>query len=247
MQQSHRSAADECLMLRYKNSLLERILLEKGSLQSCRHRLWPTAADQFGPGIDVQAELRLRSGAAGVGPGPVKPNAMAPKQSSPLERAALNRNSAQAHKAGIAPKSEQPGMSQRPREGPYSVHSPQLQPTPPSHVSSPSNAKSPGFGLQGAMSPTGADFQAQQQQQHSRPQLLSQPRSFNQAHAQMGIPHSESMEPVTSQSIMPGGSASMSSRMPSAYYPSPFQKHYDQLGKLTRTYFLPLPMELCSS
>ena len=32
LQQSHRSAADECLMLRYKNSLLERILIEKGSL-----------------------------------------------------------------------------------------------------------------------------------------------------------------------------------------------------------------------
>ncbi|KAK2831994.1 hypothetical protein FQN49_006962, partial [Arthroderma sp. PD_2] len=29
LQQSHRNAADECLMLRYKNSLLERILLEK--------------------------------------------------------------------------------------------------------------------------------------------------------------------------------------------------------------------------
>lgn len=34
LQQSHRSAADECLMLRYKNSLLERILLEKGSYTS---------------------------------------------------------------------------------------------------------------------------------------------------------------------------------------------------------------------
>ena len=31
LQQSQRSAADECLMLRYKNSLLERILLEKGA------------------------------------------------------------------------------------------------------------------------------------------------------------------------------------------------------------------------
>src|SRR4051794_39939693 len=30
LQAAHRSAADECLMLRYKNSLLERILLEKG-------------------------------------------------------------------------------------------------------------------------------------------------------------------------------------------------------------------------
>ena len=34
LQQSHRSAADECLMLRYKNSLLERILLEKGGFIS---------------------------------------------------------------------------------------------------------------------------------------------------------------------------------------------------------------------
>lgn len=34
LQQSHRSAADECLMLRYKNSLLERILLEKGNIAS---------------------------------------------------------------------------------------------------------------------------------------------------------------------------------------------------------------------
>ena len=31
LQQSHRAAADECLMLRYKNSLLERVLLEKGN------------------------------------------------------------------------------------------------------------------------------------------------------------------------------------------------------------------------
>ncbi|KAI1978117.1 hypothetical protein LOZ55_002995 [Ophidiomyces ophidiicola] len=41
LQQNHRAAADECLMLRYKNSLLERLLLEKG--------------------IDVHAELRLKT------------------------------------------------------------------------------------------------------------------------------------------------------------------------------------------
>jgi len=34
LQNSHRNAADECLMLRYKNSLLERILLEKGDSSS---------------------------------------------------------------------------------------------------------------------------------------------------------------------------------------------------------------------
>lgn len=36
LQQSHRTIADECLILRYKNSVLERILLEKGMLQLLR-------------------------------------------------------------------------------------------------------------------------------------------------------------------------------------------------------------------
>ncbi|KAK2066596.1 hypothetical protein P8C59_000401 [Phyllachora maydis] len=48
LQAAHRSAADECLMLRYKNSLLERILLEKG--------------------IDVKAELRAKTGSPTLGP-----------------------------------------------------------------------------------------------------------------------------------------------------------------------------------
>jgi 16S rRNA A1518/A1519 N6-dimethyltransferase RsmA/KsgA/DIM1 with predicted DNA glycosylase/AP lyase activity len=40
LQITHRTAADECLMLRYKNSLLERILLEKGSpSQTTMHAL----------------------------------------------------------------------------------------------------------------------------------------------------------------------------------------------------------------
>ncbi|KAJ5547483.1 hypothetical protein N7513_003557 [Penicillium frequentans] len=41
LQQRYRSTSDDCLMLQYKNSLLERILLEKG--------------------VDVQAELRLKT------------------------------------------------------------------------------------------------------------------------------------------------------------------------------------------
>ncbi|TKA77008.1 hypothetical protein B0A55_01963 [Friedmanniomyces simplex] len=53
LQQSHRTAADECLMLRYKNSLLERILLEKG--------------------IDVQAELQMKTGSPILGPGFMPP------------------------------------------------------------------------------------------------------------------------------------------------------------------------------
>ncbi|KAM3453776.1 hypothetical protein MY3296_003437 [Beauveria thailandica] len=48
LQTAHRNAADECLMLRYKNSLLERILLEKG--------------------IDVNTELQAKNGSPILGP-----------------------------------------------------------------------------------------------------------------------------------------------------------------------------------
>ncbi|TKA71414.1 hypothetical protein B0A49_03927 [Cryomyces minteri] len=61
LQQSHRSAADECLMLRYKNSLLERILVERG--------------------IDVQAELHARTGSPALGPTHMPPAAPAPQTS----------------------------------------------------------------------------------------------------------------------------------------------------------------------
>ncbi|CAI7602741.1 unnamed protein product [Penicillium bialowiezense] len=190
LQQSHRSAADECLMLRYKNSLLERILLEKG--------------------IDVQAELRLKTGAPGA---PPKANPMPPKTAP-----AGARN--QRHPAGIAAKPEAFGISQR--EGAYGVPSPQFQATPTSHVSSPSHAKSPGFGFQGAMSPAGVESQG-------RPQLLPQPRTFSQASPPaISMPQTE---PSDNKPQARGGA--MGSRGPrvaaAAYYPSPFQKHYDQL------------------
>ncbi|EIT76871.1 hypothetical protein BDV35DRAFT_266953 [Aspergillus flavus] len=195
LQQNHRTAADECLMLRYKNSLLERILLEKG--------------------IDVQAELRLKAGA----PGP-KPNPMAGKPPSTLERAALNRNSAQRHPPGIAPKGEPFGMPQ-PRDGAYGIPSPQFQATPQSHVSSPSHAKSPGFAFQGAMSPAGVD--PQQAAQHSR---LSHSRNLSQTSPPMSVAQSDTTDP---KSALSGGAGPRGPRVASAYYPSPFQKHYDQL------------------
>ncbi|KAF9891150.1 hypothetical protein FE257_005086 [Aspergillus nanangensis] len=196
LQQNHRTAADECLMLRYKNSLLERILLEKG--------------------IDVQAELRLKASAPG-GP-PNKPTApMTTKPPSSLERAAINRNSAQRHPPGIAPK-EPFGMSQN-REGAYGIPSPQFQATPPSHVSSPSHAKSPGFGFPGGISPVGVD------PQQARSQALSHSRNISHTSPPMSINQSDSGEP---KSTLPGAGP-RAPRVASAYYPSPFQKHYDQL------------------
>jgi hypothetical protein len=205
LQQSHRTAADECLMLRYKNSLLEKVLLEKG--------------------IDVQAELRLKTPATAA-PGIValKPGTLAPKQPpASLERPAPSRNPIQRPGIGIAPKLEVSGLPPPPqRDGVYHVHSPQLQPTPPSHVSSPTNSRSPGFALQGAISPEGGDFQAQQPQQHARPPLLSQPRAFTQAPP---MAMAEAMDTSPTQSLMPR--SAMAARLSSTFYP--FQKHYDQL------------------
>ncbi|KAJ5211992.1 uncharacterized protein N7498_003638 [Penicillium cinerascens] len=188
LQQSHRTAADECLMLRYKNSLLERILLEKG--------------------IDVQAELRLKTGAPGAS---AKANPMPPK-SAP---GPLGPRPGQRHPAGIATKPDVFGMSQR--EGAYGVPSPQFQPTPTSHVSSPSHAKSPGFGFQGGMSPVGVESQG------GRPQLLPQPRTFNNQSSPPGMSMPQT-DPSDSKPRGPRGR-----NVAAAYYPSPFQKHYDQL------------------
>lgn len=184
-----------------------------------------TTTNQCVTGIDVQAELRLKTGAPGGGP-QAKPTPMPPKPPSTLERAAVNRTSAQRHnQPGIAPKSTEPfGLSQH-REAAYGMPSPQFQATPPSHVSSPSHTKSPGFGFQGAMSPVGMDPQHQ-----GRPQLLPQPRNFNQTSPSIGMQQSES-DPKT----VPGSRASRLSS--AAYYPSPFQKHYDQLGMFVFCFF----------
>ncbi|OJD12018.1 hypothetical protein AJ78_07321 [Emergomyces pasteurianus Ep9510] len=187
LQQSHRSAADECLMLRYKNSLLERILLEKG--------------------IDVQAELRLKSGSP-IMP-PAKPARQSISQNSPLSRTALNRQSVNRHKVGMPQKLDQSNISQAHREDSYTTRSPQLHPTPISHVSSPSTAKSPGFGLQGGMTPPGAEIQSPQQQnipqlhQHQRPPILPPSNSYNgngngsNGHHPISAPPSDPSTPTT--------------------------------------------------
>ncbi|ODH49479.1 hypothetical protein GX48_04421 [Paracoccidioides brasiliensis] len=161
LQQSHRSAADECLMLRYKNSLLERILLEKG--------------------IDVQAELCLKNGSPNLPP--VKPARQPISRKPPLSRTAMNRQSVNRHKVRIPQKLDQSNIHQAHREDSYTMRSPQLQPTPKSHASSPSAAKSPIFSLQGGMSPRCAEIQHQLQhnnlQPHQRPPILHPLASYN--------------------------------------------------------------------
>lgn len=131
LQAAHRSAADECLMLRYKNSLLERILLEKG--------------------IDVQAELRAKTGSPNLGPTHMPQNMVQPPS---IQRAILNRHHPRRAGSSIAPKVE-PGSASLPPPilGLQSITSPKTRPTPPSHATSPTNP-TPMFGGQTVTSPT---------------------------------------------------------------------------------------------
>ncbi|RYO95139.1 hypothetical protein DL764_007741 [Monosporascus ibericus] len=133
LQAAHRSAADECLMLRYKNSLLERILLEKG--------------------IDVQAELRAKTGSPNLGPSHMAPSMVQPP---PIQRAILSRHHSRRSTSSIAPKPE-PGIPSLPppiHGFQPSTASPKARPTPPSHGASPTTA-TPNFSSgQSLASPT---------------------------------------------------------------------------------------------
>jgi len=135
LQAAHRHAADECLMLRYKNSLLERVLLEKG--------------------IDVQAELRAKTGSPNLGPTHVPQNMVQPP---PIQRAILNRHHARRSTSGIAPKLE-PGIPVSPLPPPMHSHqsamSPKNQHTPSSHSASPTGTVA--FGSQHAASPAASE------------------------------------------------------------------------------------------
>jgi hypothetical protein len=212
LQTAHRSAADECLMLRYKNSLLERILLEKG--------------------IDVQAELRAKTGSPSLGPSHM-PQGMA--QPPTVQRAIMNRHhQARRSNSNIAPKLE-PGA---PLGHPSSLSnpSPQSRPTPSSHHSSPSSA-SPGFAQPGVMTPPASESQLQQQQQAQMHQQRShQPLKPQMAH---GLPVPIGANGAALGPAMKGQGNTGTGPLggANAFYPSPFQNfqnHIEQLGKLTR-------------
>ncbi|KAG5927116.1 hypothetical protein E4U42_002565 [Claviceps africana] len=117
LQSAHRNAADECLMLRYKNSLLERVLLEKG--------------------IDVQAELRAKGDSPCLGPAHVPQNIVQPPT---IQRPIMNRH--HHHRkasSGIAAGLDSVG-------GDFQAHkpatSPKNRPTPSSHSASPAKTRS---------------------------------------------------------------------------------------------------------
>lgn len=178
-------------MLRYKNSLLERILLEKG--------------------IDVQAELRAKTGSPNLGPTHMPQNLVQPP---PMQRAIMNRHhQSRRSNSHIAPKTE-PNTSLPPPLQPHaSAASPKNRPTPSSHSNSPSNTGS-------AFSPAPSDSMSMRgsMTSASRQPMPPQQMTQNTQNSRQTI--------MQQQSSVRGAPVSSGA----SYYPTPaFQNHIEQL------------------
>ncbi|KAL6713346.1 hypothetical protein ACLMJK_008811 [Lecanora helva] len=232
LQQNHRAAADECLMLRYKNSLLERILLEKGSaLVLTKWRRWWLTV---GKGIDVQAELKSKTEGSHVVPQSQNPTG-APMP-TPIQRAVMNRQS----QVRRSTSGSQGSRILKPHTAhPTSNRSPQLQPTPP-HTISPSTVKSPtGMPKGGIISPN-VDVKAQQHPQQHQP--LDRRNYPQQPPSRLSVPATRpSMQNMTPSTVdgSRGSEVEGATGSHSTFYPSTFQAHIEQLGKLPRLFRFP--------
>lgn len=222
LQQSHRSAADECLMLRYKNSLLERILLEKG--------------------IDVQAELSVKTGSPLFDANNSPSQMSAPMVPAPLQRAAVNRQHARRSYQGTTANGRTSSLATQytSRPSPFGTQSPTGQPTPASHVSSPtamSNRSSVSTQQTGLPSPASVVIsQAPSQASasaHSHASGTMPPAS----HAGTAPYHLSSTMSTISNASSKSGTTAVQAGVPSNSvfdYPPQFQKQMDQLGKYLR-------------
>ena len=212
-------------MLRYKNSLLERILLEKGWLPELI--FLPNRTDSR-VGIDVQAELKSKTDTSHVpSSNPAHPLPLP----SPQQRAVMNRhNQARRSISGSGLKIQHPQSAQG---NPIPNQPPQLQPNPSQQTHSPLMTKSPVSLVQGGMTSPGGDLQAQQQPQ---PQLKPRSQS-SRGHLGLAIPTSAPNMHAMSPNPRAGGRGNemnSATSNASSYYPSPFQTHIEQLGKLPR-------------
>ena len=164
-------------------------------------------------------------------------------QPSPIQRVVISRHTQGRRSASGIVKS---GHAQPSPTSSVPKQSPRSEPTPPSQVLSPTTSRSPVGFVQGGMTSSGVDLRAQQQPQ-PRPNHRIQP-------SQMPPNISTSMAGCNVQAILPAHRASAGHELASAtktqasFYPSPFQTHIEQLGKLTRPLLSVFCfIELCSS
>lgn len=174
----------------------------------------------------------------------------APPPQSPMQRAMMNRRQTQQRRSfGLTQGAEGvPGMQQLPSEAPFPNRSPLSQPTTTSHASSSpatNPTKSPNFvpQLGGAVNSPNIGPIGQQQQPASGRLRPQPPRSDFQPIQQ--APQRPSVVTNVPQANRPY-SAPVRPGVPVDYpagssnyypYPSPFQSHMDQLGKLSRFFF----------
>jgi hypothetical protein len=224
-------------MLRYKNSLLERVLLEKGRSYLIGTLALHALIHIPPSGIDVQAELRAKTGSPNLGPTRAPASAHPSPNQAPLQqRAILNRQQQRRSLQGPPKADGSNGLPMIQPDGPVQ-RSPLSQPTPGSHLSSPAQSatRSPNFVAHGqahgqSVSPNFGALPPQQ----LRPQP---PR--NNFTPMMGAQR----PPLAANQQNPGGLPNAStvghsvngmtqSSGPSAFYPSQYSDHMNQLGKL---------------
>jgi hypothetical protein len=169
--------------------------------------------------------LRAKTGSPQVGPTHMAPNMAQPPT---MQRAIMNRHhQARRSNSNIAPKLE-PGVP---------LQSPQLRPTPSSHVSSPTS-NSPGFSNPGVMTPPASDSQTQHQR-------LQGPKSIPGNPALLTNPGVIGTSLGPKGQAVSGSGSSGGTPIAAAHYPSPFQNyrnqnfrnHIEQLGKSPSSLF----------
>ena len=196
----------------------------------------------------MQAELQVKTGSPIIGPAHVSPHIPASFTQAPLQRTAMSRHHARRSGHAIVQRPPSASVVNQPHETILPAHSPIGQPTPSSHASSPTalSMKSPGPMVQGGITPPTSAVVAQGQMQQFRSSQQARPQYTMQA--QRPLPsvqyqNSNGMSKKPKTGPQAGGVSSGSTSAASAYYSSPFQKHIDQLGKLSL--FLCYAIELC--
>lgn len=173
-------------------------------------------------GIDVQAELRAKTGSPNLGPTHMAPNMVQPP---PIQRTMFNRNHhSRRSTSSIAPKLEPITNSLPPPiHGLQAVSSPKTaRPTPPSHAASPTNPN-PGAFSQAMTSPT-AD---QSGMRSTLPQPMRPPLPPMQGPMAAAAARQQMLQAGSN----PAAGAGTGARA-APYYPAPaFQNHIEQLGK----------------
>lgn len=194
-----------------------------------------------GLGIDVQAELQAKTGSPSLLPARAASANASPSMPPLQQRAILNRQQ-QRRSVGGPLKDGTHNLPMLQPDGPIN-RSPLSQPTPGSHLSSPahSTTRSPNFVAQGtSVSP---NFGPLPQQHHPplRPRTHfasslgpgPQRPSIITNHAAANTNGSSGASSAVTQSTASGGGSS-------SFFPSPFESHMTQLGKLSR--FLSPPL-----